>query len=109
MEGCRLSANGTIGASSSVVHTIPLNGARLLSVSVQNTGSNDITSVEVYGTPLGAVSGKDAALSSAFGTISPGALNAKLQRIESLSLEAVTLILSSTLGTSYALEAKGSY
>ena len=106
-EPSRLIANGTLGAAGSAVHSMPTQGAKFVSVSVLNSGANDL-SCEIWGRPF-AISGKDAALSSALGTVQPGAQNAKLLRIESLALEEITLVISSTLGTSYSVEMRGAF
>jgi hypothetical protein len=109
MEGCRLTAVGNIEAAGSVAHELATNGAKFISIGVENTGANNITAVEFRGSPLGSVFGVDGSVGTAFGTIAPGVLAAKTVTVPASSLVKILVSLSSTAGTSYKLEVRGGY
>lgn len=108
-EAARLVQSGTITAGSSVTHELDLGGAKYLSIAVETTGANPITLVEFWGSPFGGVYGKDASVTTAFGTVSQGLLSAKLVTLPASSLSKVLLALSSTDGTTYKLEMRAGY
>jgi hypothetical protein len=108
-EAARLIQSGSIIAGSSVTFELELGGAKYLSIAVECTGANPITLVEFWGSPFGGVYGKDASVTTAFGTISQGLLNAKLMTLPASSLSKVLVALSSTLGTGYKTEMRAGY
>lgn len=101
-------ASSTLAAATPISVVILTLGAATIGLVISNTGgTNPIDTVTIEKSPLGNLYGPDTALGTAVGSTTAG--GQALVQISARGFASVRVTLTSTLGTSYALEAQGVY